>query len=157
MRGMHVAKFLETLSRTEAPDMNTNPTASSPEHEHLGLAKNLTYGFQHVLTMYGGLIAAPLVVGLGIGLSQADIGLLITASILVAGLATLLQTLGVKWFGSRLPIVQGTSFAAVASMIAIGANGGSFQSILGAIIVSSIFGVVIAPFFPKLFASFHRL
>ena len=58
MRGMHVAKFLETLSRTEAPDMNTNPTASSPEHEHLGLAKNLTYGFQHVLTMYGGLIAA---------------------------------------------------------------------------------------------------
>ncbi len=79
---MHVAKFLETLSRTEAPDMNTNPTASSPEHEHLGLAKNLTYGFRHVLTMYGGLIAAP-VVGLGIGLSQADIGLLITASILV--------------------------------------------------------------------------
>lgn len=147
---MHVAKFLETLSRTEAPDMNTNPTASSPEHEHLGLAKNLTYGFQHVLTMYGGLIAAPLVVGLGIGLSQADIGLLITASILVAGLATLLQTLGVKWFGSRLPIVQGTSFAAVASMIAIGANGGSFQSILGAIIVSSIFGVVIVPFFSKI-------
>lgn len=41
-----------------------------------------------------GLIAAPLVVGLGIGLSQADIGLLITASILVAGLATLLQNAG---------------------------------------------------------------
>lgn len=130
--------------------MHEESKATSPEHEMLGMGKNLTYGFQHVLTMYGGLIAAPLVVGLGIGLSQADIGLLITASILVAGLATLLQTLGFKWFGSKLPIVQGTSFAAVASMIAIGSNGGSFQVILGAIIVSSIFGVIIAPFFSKI-------
>ncbi|MPW45215.1 purine permease [Acinetobacter guerrae] len=130
--------------------MHSESKTTSPEHERLGMGKNLTYGFQHVLTMYGGLIAAPLVVGLGIGLSQADIGLLITASILVAGLATLLQTLGFKWFGSKLPIVQGTSFAAVASMIAIGSNGGSFQSILGAIMVSSIFGIIIAPFFSKI-------
>lgn len=65
------------------------------------------------------LIAAPLVVGTAIGLNAAEIALLITASILVGGLATLLQTLGLKWFGAKLPIVQGTSFAAVASMIAI--------------------------------------
>jgi xanthine/uracil permease len=57
--------------------------------------------------MYGGLIAAPLVVGTAIGLNAAEIALLITASILVGGLATLLQTLGVKWFGAKLPIVQG--------------------------------------------------
>ncbi|KAF1024534.1 MAG: Uric acid transporter UacT [Acinetobacter bereziniae] len=125
-------------------------TTITPENEQLGVLKNLTYGFQHVVTMYGGLIAAPLVIGLGLGLPQTEIGLLITASILVAGLATLLQTLGIRWFGSKLPLVQGTSFAAVASMIAIGSTGGSFQSILGAIIVSSIFGILIAPFFSKI-------
>ena len=148
---MHVANFTLVIhTKLKGFDMNDETKTASPEHEHLGMGKNLTYGFQHVLTMYGGLIAAPLVVGLGIGLSQADIGLLITASILVAGLATLLQTLGFKWFGSKLPIVQGTSFAAVASMIAIGSNGGSFQAILGAIMVSSIFGIIIAPFFSKI-------
>ena len=121
-----------------------------PEDEVLSLGKNLTFGLQHVLTMYGGLIAAPLVVGTAIGLNAAEIALLITASILVGGLATLLQTLGVKWFGAKLPIVQGTSFAAVASMIAIGTTGGNIQTIFGAVIVSSIFGLLIAPFFSKI-------
>lgn len=148
---MYVANFTLVIhTKLKGFDMHSESKTTSPEHEYLGMGKNLTYGFQHVLTMYGGLIAAPLVVGLGIGLSQADIGLLITASILVAGLATLLQTLGFKWFGSKLPIVQGTSFAAVASMIAIGSNGGSFQAILGAIMVSSLFGIIIAPFFSKI-------
>lgn len=121
-----------------------------PEDEVLSLGKNLTFGLQHVLTMYGGLIAAPLVVGTAIGLNAAEIALLITASILVGGLATLLQTLGMKWLGAKLPIVQGTSFAAVASMIAIGTTGGNIQTILGAVIASSIFGMLIAPFFSKI-------
>ncbi len=56
-----------------------------PEDEVLSLGKNLTFGLQHVLTMYGGLIAAPLVVGTAIGLNAAEIALLITASILVGG------------------------------------------------------------------------
>ncbi|MCX5466198.1 nucleobase:cation symporter-2 family protein [Acinetobacter nematophilus] len=121
-----------------------------PEDEVLSLGKNLTFGLQHVLTMYGGLIAAPLVVGTAIGLNAAEIALLITASILVGGVATLLQTLGLKWLGAKLPIVQGTSFAAVASMIAIGTTGGNIQTIFGAVIVSSIFGILIAPFFSKI-------
>lgn len=31
----------------------------SPEHEYLGAAKSTAYGLQHVLTMYGGIIAPP--------------------------------------------------------------------------------------------------
>nr|WP_174506249.1 nucleobase:cation symporter-2 family protein [Acinetobacter sp. Marseille-Q1620] len=134
--------------------MNSESNQIAPENEKLGLSKNLTFGLQHVLTMYGGLIAAPLVVGTAIGMSTADISLLITASILVGGLATLLQTLGMRWFGAKLPIVQGTSFAAVASMIAIGTTGGGIQTILGAVIISSIFGILIAPFFSKIIRFF---
>lgn len=130
--------------------MNAEIKNTKPEDEMLSAGKNITFGLQHVLTMYGGLIAAPLVVGTAIGLKASEIALLITASILVGGLATLLQTLGIKWFGAKLPVVQGTSFAAVASMIAIGTTGGSIQTIFGAVIISSIFGILIAPFFSKI-------
>lgn len=52
-----------------------------PEDEQLGLFANLAYGFQHVLTMYGGIVAVPLIVGQAAGLSPSEIGLLITASL----------------------------------------------------------------------------
>ena len=51
----------------------------SPEHEFLGVGTSLTYGLQHVLTMYGGIVAPPLIVGIAAGLTGAQIGLLITA------------------------------------------------------------------------------
>ena len=40
----------------------------SPEHEYLGAGKSAAYGLQHVLTMYGGIIAPPLIVGTAAGL-----------------------------------------------------------------------------------------
>lgn len=102
----------------------TSP-AQRPEDENLGLGSNLLYGLQHVLTMYGGIVAVPLIVGQAAGLTPADIGLLIAASLFVGGAATLLQTLGLPFFGCQLPLVQGVSFASVATIVAIvGANGG---------------------------------
>ena len=122
----------------------------SPEHEFLGVGKSLAYGLQHVLTMYGGIVAPPLIVGAAVGLTAAQIGMLITASLFVGGLATLLQTLGMLWFGAQLPLVQGVSFAGVASMIAIGTSGGGFPAILGAVFASAVIGLLIAPFFAKI-------
>jgi len=63
-------------------------TTQRPEDENLGLGSNLLYGLQHVLTMYGGIVAVPLIVGQAAGLSPADIGLLIAASLFVGGAAT---------------------------------------------------------------------
>lgn len=123
---------------------------SSPEDEYLGIGKSFAYGLQHVLTMYGGIVAPPLIVGSAVGLSASQIGMLITASLFVGGLATLLQTVGVKWFGVKLPLVQGVSFAGVATMIAIGTSGGGFQAILGAVFASAIVGLMIAPFFARI-------
>src|SRR5690606_41351160 len=95
-------------------------TAQRPEDENLGLGSNLLYGLQHVLTMYGGIVAVPLIVGQAAGLSPADIGLLIAASLFVGGAATLLQTSGIPFFGCQLPLVQGVSLARVATIVAIG-------------------------------------
>ena len=104
-----------------------------PEDEYLGAGPSLGYGFQHVLTMYGGIIAPPLIVGGAAGLSTNEQALLVACCLFVGGLATVLQSFGIKFFGSKLPLVQGTSFAGVATMTAIVNGGGGIQAVFGAV------------------------
>lgn len=66
-----------------------------PEDERLGLGTSFAYGAQHVLTMYGGIIAPPLIVGAAAGVPQDQLGLLVASCLFVGGLATLLQSVGV--------------------------------------------------------------
>lgn len=127
-----------------------------PEDEKLGIGANLAYGLQHVLTMYGGIVAVPLILGQAAGLGSGDIGLLITASLFAGGLATILQTMGLPFFGSQLPLVQGVSFSGVATMIAISGNGG-LQSVLGAVIAASLIGLLITPIFSRITRFFPPL
>lgn len=131
-----------------------------PEDERLGAGATVVYGLQHVLTMYGGIVAVPLIVGQAAGLSPAEIGLLITASLFAGGVATLLQTIGLPFFGCQLPLVQGVSFASVATIVAIlsgGGEAGGLPAVLGAVMVASFVGLLITPvlsritkFFPPL-------
>ncbi|MFI8578657.1 nucleobase:cation symporter-2 family protein [Ectopseudomonas khazarica] len=137
----------------------TSP-AQRPEDENLGLGSNLLYGLQHVLTMYGGIVAVPLIVGQAAGLTPADIGLLIAASLFVGGAATLLQTLGLPFFGCQLPLVQGVSFASVATIVAIvGAKGGEggLPVVFGAVIGAALIGLLITPVFSKITRFFPPL
>ncbi|TPV48169.1 purine permease [Pseudarthrobacter phenanthrenivorans] len=126
------------------------PATDRPEDERLSIGSSFAYGFQHVLTMYGGIIAVPLIVGQAAGLSPADIGVLIAAALFMGGLATLLQTIGIPFFGSQLPLVQGVSFASVATMVAIVSGGGGLPAVFGAVIVSAAIGLLIAPVFSKI-------
>jgi uric acid transporter len=134
--------------------MSENEKVLSPEHEFLGVGKSAAYGLQHVLTMYGGIIAPPLIVGTAAGLSGMEIGLLIAAALFVGGLATILQTVGVKYIGARLPLVQGVSFAGVATMVAIVTTGGGLSAVYGAVIVASLIGFFLAPYFSKIIRFF---
>ncbi len=68
----------------------------------------------------------------------------------MGGLATILQTVGIPFFGSQLPLVQGVSFAGVATMVAIVTTGGGIQAVFGAVIVSAAIGLLIAPVFSKI-------
>ncbi|MDL5159104.1 nucleobase:cation symporter-2 family protein [Actinomycetospora termitidis] len=137
------------LSRKrEAPDER------HPIDQMLPTGSLLVYGLQHVMSMYAGVVAVPLVVGEALGLSFTDLATLLTAALLVSGLATLLQTLGVWKIGARLPLVQGASFAAVASMLAIGkgAGGGTYalQVIFGAVLVAGVVGFLLSGVFHRL-------
>src|SRR5690606_12637357 len=147
------------ITRRHALNTNVTPTSMEmrPEDENLGVGANIAYGFQHVLTMYGGIIAVPLIVGEAAGLPASDIGLLITACLFMGGLATLLQTLGLPFFGCQLPLVQGVSFAGVATMIAIVNTGGGLPSIFGAVMAASLLGLLITPVFSKVIRFFPPL
>lgn len=117
-------------------------------------------GVQHVAAMYAGVVAPPLIIGAAVGLSSTQLTLLISASLLTAGLATLLQTLGVWRFGARLPLVNGVTFASVAPMLAIAEQHGAGDAlpvIYGATLVGGVFVVLAAPFFGRLVRFFPPL
>lgn len=112
-----------------------------------------TFGLQHVLVMYAGAVAVPLILGSALGLSQAQVVTLINANLLTSGIATLLQTLGLWRFGARLPLIQGCSFIALAPMIMIGKAFG-LAYVFGAVIAAGALTIAIAPLFSRLLRFF---
>lgn len=130
--------------------MSKSTTANAvqaPEDERLPFGRNLAYGLQHVLTMYGGIITPPIIVGGAAGLEQGEINLLIASCLFIGGLATILQSWGIPFFGSKLPLVQGTSFASVSTMTAIISQGDGLPEIFGAVLVAGAIGFLITPLF----------
>lgn len=125
-----------------------------PEDTRYPAGKSFAWGLQHVLTMYGGIIAPPLIIGSAAGLKGAELGMLVTAALFVSGFATLLQALGVRGFGSQLPLVQGVSFAGVATMVTLVTSGGGLPVVFGAVIASSLIGLLIAPLFAHIIRFF---
>ena len=107
--------------------------------------------------MYVGAVAVPLIVGGAMKLPPADLAYLINADLLVSGLATLLQCVGVWRFGVRLPIMQGCSFTAVTPMVLIATTGGGLPAVYGAVIVAGLLTVVLAPYFGRLLRFFPPL
>ncbi|MFT3860214.1 nucleobase:cation symporter-2 family protein [Micropruina sp.] len=137
------------IKEVELPDL---PVGNRPEDEKLGIGPTIGYGVQHILAMFGGVIAVPLIVGGAAGLDTAEKALLVACGLFVSGVSTLLQTLGVRFFGAQLPLVQGTSFAAVSTILAIIGDraGVGLQSAYGAVIAAAAIGLIITPFFARI-------
>ena len=82
--------------------------------------KLFTLGLQHVLVMYAGAIAVPLIVGRALQLAPEDVAFLISADLFVCGVVSILQSLGASpWFGIKLPVMMGVTFASVGPMVAM--------------------------------------
>lgn len=110
-------------------------------------------GLQHVLVAYSGMATVPLLIGLGIGLPTEQIALLVSANVLVSGVATLLQALGVLNIGARLPIVMGSTFTGITPAILVGKDGG-LPAVFGATIVAGLLTWIVAPWFSRLMRFF---
>ncbi len=128
--------------------------AEDPIEAVLPPAQMAAIGLQHVLVMYAGAIAVPLIVGGALHLVKDQVAGLISADLFACGIATLLQCIGIRGVGIRLPVVMGVTFASVGPIIALGTSGASLATIYGAVIAAGIFTVLIAPVFSRLLRFF---
>jgi uracil-xanthine permease len=132
--------------------------AVHPVDEKLPAPRLAALGLQHVLVMYAGAIAVPLIVGRALKLTPEQVALLISADLFCCGLVTLVQSLGMtRWFGIKLPVMMGVTFAAVGPMVAFanampGVDGA--RAIFGAIIGAGVISMLIAPVISKLLRFF---
>ena len=101
------------------------------------LAEAVPLGIQHVLAMFVGNVTVPLIVAGAIDLPPDQKVFLVQAAMFVAGVATLVQSLGLGPIGARLPIVMGTSFGFVPVMIPVATTFG-LPAVLGAAFVGGI-------------------
>ena len=74
-------------------------------------------GFQHLLAIIGGILTAPFLIALGMGLNAEDSAYVISSALVVSGFATLIQINRVGMLGAGLLSIQGTSFAFIGIMI----------------------------------------
>jgi len=69
----------------------------------------LALGLQHVLVMYAGAVAVPLIIVRALKLPPEDVAFLISADLFACGLATLVQCIGFPGVGIRLPVMMGVT------------------------------------------------
>ena len=147
-----------TSIRPDSQQMAQPANAALPSavDERLPAARLVTLGLQHVLVMYAGAIAVPLIIGRALKLPPEQVAALISADLFCCGLVTVIQSLGLgKLFGIRLPVMMGVTFASVSPMLAmandptLGING-----IFGAVIGAGVVSLLIAPFVSRVLRLF---
>ena len=108
-------------------DINTMPP----------LKEAVPLGLQHVLAMFVGNVAVPLIIADAINLPAEQTVFLVQAAMFVAGIATLVQALGLGPIGARAPIVMGTSFGFVPVILPIATSHG-LPAVLGAALIGGL-------------------
>ncbi|MFI9319287.1 nucleobase:cation symporter-2 family protein [Kitasatospora aureofaciens] len=144
-------------SQSEPENTTPSPARAHPVDEVPPVPRLAILGLQHVVIMYAGAVAVPFIVGSALKLGLDTIALLVNADLLVAGIATIIQAVGVsRVLGVRLPVVAGATFTVVGPMITIAAGHG-LPTVYGAMLVSGVFGLLIAKPFAKMIKFFPPL
>ncbi|MFO7919605.1 MAG: nucleobase:cation symporter-2 family protein [Nioella sp.] len=142
-----------TDSSIGTPQQLRDPNYTPP------LVKAVPLGIQHVLAMFVSNVTPAIIVcgaaGFGYGSNSPDFPqmiYMIQMSMFFAGVATLIQTIGIGPVGARLPIVQGTSFAFIPIMIPLVAGQGvdAIAVLMGGILVGGLFHAVLGLFIGKI-------
>jgi len=107
---------------------------SGASNKKLPLNQSIPLGIQHVLAMFAGNITVPIIIAGIFGQTPEQKIFLIQMALFVAGVATVIQTVGYGRIGSRLPIIQGTSFAFIPVMAPFAKAG------LGAVFTAAFIG-----------------
>lgn len=136
--------------RVETSRERTHPIEEIPPPLHL-----FALGLQHVLVMYAGAIAVPLIIGGALNLPKDQIAFLISADLFASGIVSIIQSLGIWRFGARLPVMMGVTFASVPPMLALANNPDlGITAIYGAVIGAGFFVLFLAPYVGRLIRFF---
>src|SRR6201986_1647076 len=130
-------------------------TEVHPIDEALPIPRLLALGLQHVLVMYAGAVAVPLIIGRALKLPPEDVAYLISADLFACGLATLVQCIGFPGVGIRLPVMMGVTFASVGPMLSMAATPDiGLLGIYGSVMAGGNFRIFGAPFISRLLPLF---
>ena len=133
----------------------TTTTEIHPVDQILPTPRLLALGLQHVLVMYAGAVAVPLIIGRALKLPPEDVAFLISADLFACGIATLVQCIGFPGVGIRLPVMMGVTFASVGPMLSMAAAPDiGLLGIYGSVIAAGLFRHVVAPFVSRLLPLF---
>lgn len=123
--------------------VNQDPDAMPP------LGKAIPLGIQHIMAMFAGNVTPPIIIAGVIGATTGEQIFLIQVALFVAGIATLVQTIGMGPIGARLPIVQGTSFGFLPVALPLAGSFG-LAAVLGASLIAGLLQVVLGAFLKKI-------
>jgi uracil-xanthine permease len=102
-----------------------------------GPVKLVAFGFQHVIVAFASMIGVPLAFAAAVGLEREQQQILVSGVLIAAGIATLLQTLGLGPLGARLPIVNAATFKFIGPMV-VAYKAGGFPAVYGAALISGL-------------------
>lgn len=124
-----------------------------PADERLPTRSLLLFGFQHVLVMAASPITAVFLVAQTLNFDTALTVSLISATFLICGLGSILQSFGPGGFGAKLPFIMVPGGAPIAIFLAIAVQT-DLQTAVGAVLLTSVFYLLALPVFQRLLRFF---
>ncbi len=116
----------------------------------------LVFGLQHVLVMAAVPITSVFLVAKALGLSPSVTVNLISATFLMCGVGTLVQSFGPWKFGARMPFVMVPGGAPIVMFLLI-ARQTDLQTAAGAVIITAIFYFLVLPVFSRCLRYFPNI
>jgi len=144
---------MSTQTSIGTPKQLADPNYTPP------MVHAIPLGLQHIMAMFISNVTPAIIVagaaGFGFGSNSPDFPMMIymiQMSMVFAGIATLIQTIGMGPVGARLPVVQGTSFAFVPIMVPLVAGKGvdAMAAVMGGVLVGGLFHVFLGTFIKKI-------
>lgn len=99
--------------------------------------------------MYAGAIVVPLIISSSLNFTTQQTLYLVSADIVISGIATFLQLYRGKFIGMGLPVVMACSFTAIGPMVQVGGQYG-LGTMFGSVLVAGLVILLLAPIFAKL-------
>ena len=131
-------------------------TRTSPVDALLPVPQLILFGLQHVLVMAAVPITSVFLVAKALSLSAGLTVNLISATFLLCGLGTLLQSFGPWKFGARLPFVMVPGGAPIVMFLTI-AQQRDLQTASGAVILTALFYFLVLPVFSRCLKFFPKI